>query len=92
METMTTMKQIYPTKDGKCTNCGRLAVLHSTGECSWCTPKETLDTEPALTQSEVTTLLNIAAGRQDISLREGKVYDRERLIDSPLFKQQGRLF
>ena len=35
----------YATSNGKCSNCGKVAILHSTGECVWCTPMPTLVTE-----------------------------------------------
>lgn len=94
----------HATKDGKCSNCGRCAVLHSTGECSWCTPVEELRKEepqgkqetksqgPTLAASEEEKQRMLYAGRSSVSLRESKVYDKERLIDAPLFRAQGRLF
>lgn len=41
----TTPRAQLATKAGKCTNCDKTAVLHSTGECSWCTPVATLEAE-----------------------------------------------
>ncbi len=73
------------TVNGKCSECGRTAVLHSTGECSWCTPKPAL-----LAENAEEAQAHVAAGRSWPALKASKVFDSERLSTSPLFER--RLF
>ena len=67
----------------KCKTCDRSDVtLCTSGNCKWCASP---------TEIEATEALNsFIGGRSDLSLREGKVFDSERLASSPLFER--RLF
>ena len=46
----------------------------------------------ALAENAAEAMLHVAGGRSDVSLRESKVYDKERLLDLPLFAEMGKLF
>ena len=47
---------------------------------------------PTLAENAADAMLHIAGGRSDVSLRESKHFDKERLAGLPLFAERGRLF
>lgn len=62
-----------------CATCGRKAILKSTGECSWCTPAETLTIRHGITVNQADFERKI--GQPKVLPETRRQFEADRLAD-----------